>query len=145
MTALDNLIAGLFYFLTARTKEELKEAEQVVSERIDYASEFGRFYVIWLRKYLEHKGIKIKTHVKEGWKIMLETLVANIRTEGKTEGKFEGKQEDILKILRKKFKELPQSVEDKIKNIHSVEKLEEILLVTLDVTSIEEVEMIINQ
>ena len=149
MTALDNLIAGLFYFLTARTKEELKEAEQVVSDRIDYASEFGRFYVIWLRKYLEHKGIKIKTHVKEGGKVMLETLVANIRdegkAEGKTEGKFEGKQEDILKLLRKKFKELPQAVEDKIKDVHSVEKLEEILLATLDVTSIEEVEKIINQ
>ncbi len=81
MTALDNIIAGLFYFLTARTEEELKEAEQAVSDRIDYASEFGRFYVIWLRKYLEHKGIKIKTHVKEVGKVMLETLVANIRAD----------------------------------------------------------------
>ena len=81
MPALDNIIAGLFYFLTARTEEELKEAEQAVSDRIDYASEFGRFYVIWLRKYLEHKGIKIKTHVKEVGKVMLETLVANIRAD----------------------------------------------------------------
>ena len=71
---------------------------------------------------------------------MLETVVANIRAEGK----FEGKQEDILKILRKKFKEIPQSIEDKITNIYSLEKLEEVLLSILDVTSIGEVEKIIN-
>ncbi|HPZ06728.1 MAG TPA: DUF4351 domain-containing protein [Candidatus Eremiobacteraeota bacterium] len=63
----------------------------------------------------------------------------------RTEGKFEGKQEDILKLFRKKFKELPWAIEDKIKDVHSVEKLEEILLAILDVTSIEEVEKIINQ
>jgi hypothetical protein len=68
MTALDNMIAGLFYLLTAGTQEEMKEAEQFVSDKIDYASEFGRFYVIWLRRYLKHRGIKIKTHVKEGGK-----------------------------------------------------------------------------
>lgn len=79
MTALDNLIAVLFHLLTARTKEELKEAEKFVSDRIDYASEFGRFYVIWLRKYLKHKGVNIKVHTKEGGKIMLETVVARIR------------------------------------------------------------------
>ncbi len=71
---------------------------------------------------------------------MLETVVADIRAEGK----FEGKQEDILKILRKKFKEIPQSIEDKITNIYSLEKLEELLLAILDVTSISEVEKIIN-
>jgi predicted transposase/invertase (TIGR01784 family) len=144
MTALDNMIAGLFYLLTAGTEEEIKEAEKFVSDRIDYASEFGRFYVIWIRKYLKHRGIKIKVHTKEGGKVMLETVVANIRAEGKFEGKFEGKQEDILKILRKKFKEIPQSIEYKITNIYSVEKLEEVLLAILDVTSIGEVEKIIN-
>ena len=79
---------------------------------------------------------------------MLETVVANIREEsinkGIELGKFEGKQEDILKILRKKFKEIPQSIEYKITNIYSVEKLEEVLLAILDVTSIGEVEKIIN-
>lgn len=137
MTALDNMIAGLFYLLTAGTEKEMKEAEQFVSDRIDYASEFGRFYVIWLRKYLKHRGIKIKTHVKEGGKVMLETVVANIRNERQ--------QEDILKILRKRLGSLPQSIEDKIKAIYSVEKLEEILLDILDVTSIGEVEKIITE
>ena len=79
---------------------------------------------------------------------MLETLVANIRdegkAEGKAEGKFEGTQENILKILRKKCGEVPQSFEEKIKKIHSAEKLEEILLATLDIASIEELEKIIN-
>jgi hypothetical protein len=68
---------------------------------------------------------------------MLDTLIAKI--------KAEVQQEDILKILRKRLGSLPQSLEDKIKNIHSVEKLEEILLAILDVTSIGEVENIINQ
>ena len=67
---------------------------------------------------------------------MLDTLIAKI--------KAEVQQEDILKILRKKLGALPQSIEENIKNIHSVEKLEEILLAILDVTSIGEVEKIIN-
>jgi len=156
MTRLDNLIAGLFYFLTARTEDEIKEAEKVVSSTIDYASELGRFYVIWLRKYLKHKGVKIKVHVKEGGKVMLETVVENIRkeklnkartegrAEGKVEGKAEGKQEDVLKLLRKKFKEYPQYIEDEIKNTYSVEKLEEILLAILDINDPEEIMPIIE-
>ena len=79
---------------------------------------------------------------------MLETVVANIREEsinkGIELGKFEGEQNAILKILKKKFGKIPQSVEDKIMNIYSVEKLEEVLLAILDVTSISEVEKIIN-
>jgi hypothetical protein len=67
---------------------------------------------------------------------MLDTLIAKI--------KAEVQQEDILKILKKRLGALPQSLEDKIKNIHSVEKLEEILLAILDVTSIREVDNIIN-
>jgi len=142
MTALDNMIAGLFYLLTAGTKEEMKEAEKFVSDKIDYASEFGRFYVIWLRKYLKHKGIKIKVHTKEGGKIMLETVVARIREDKinqiRNEGIYIGKQESILKLLKKKFTEIPKSVENKINGIHNVEKLENILLNILDMTSIEE-------
>ena len=135
MTGLDNLIAGLFYFLTARTEDEIKEAEKIISSRIDYASEIGRFYVIWLRKYLKHKGIKMKVNIKEGGKVMLETVVENI----KAEGKIEGKQESVLKLLKKKFNKYPQYIEDEIKNIHSLEKLEEILLAILDINSSEEI------
>jgi hypothetical protein len=146
MTALDNMIAGLFYLLTAGTEKEMKEAEKFVSDRIDYASEFGRFYVIWIRKYLKHRGIKIKVHTKEGGKIMLETVVAKIREEkikkaideSISKGIAIGKQESILNILRKKFTEIPNSIETKIKGIRSVEKLENILLSILDISSIEE-------
>ncbi|MGV8119881.1 MAG: hypothetical protein AB2L14_08990 [Candidatus Xenobiia bacterium LiM19] len=105
LTRLDNLIAGFFYLLTARTREELKEAEQLVSDRIDFASEFGRFYVIWLRKYLKHKGIKIQTHEKEGGKIMLETLVSSIKAEGKAEGKAEVKEEIARNMKKMGLKE----------------------------------------
>lgn len=60
------------------------------------------------------------------------------KAEGITKGIYIGKQESILKILRKKFGELPLSVETKIMGIRSVEKLEKILLNILDISSIEE-------
>jgi len=79
---------------------------------------------------------------------MLETVVENIRKEklnkARTEGKAEGKQEDVLKLLRKKFKEYPQYIEDEIKNTYSVEKLEEILLAILDINSPEDIMPIIE-
>ncbi len=123
MTALDNLIAGLFYLLTARTEDELKEAENVVSKQINYASEFGRFYALWIRKYLKHKGIEMETHVNEGGKVMLETLVTNIRAEGKAEGIVEGKAKGIaegkaegeLEKARKVAKKLKEMGDDPAK------------------------------
>ena len=86
LTQLDSLVAGFFYYLTAGTEEEIKEAEKVVSGTIDYASDIGRFYVMWLRKYLEHKGIKLEMHVKEGGEVMLETVIDDIREESRTKG-----------------------------------------------------------
>jgi len=77
---------------------------------------------------------------------MLETVVAKIREEkikkaideSISKGIAIGKQESILNILRKKFTEIPNSIETKIKGIRSVEKLENILLSILDISSIEE-------
>jgi len=140
MTALDNMIAGLFYILTAGTEEELREAERLVSSQVDYASTFGRFYVLWLRKYLKHKGIDMETHVSEGGKVMLESFVDAVKDKSRTEGRAEGKQEAILKQLGKKFGELPEPLERKIRSIQSPGKLEEILLAILDMTSLEDVE-----
>ncbi len=82
-------------------KDELKEAEYAVSEHIDYASEFGRFYAIWIRKYLKHKGIEMETHVNEGGKVMLETLVTNIRDEEKAKGIAKGELDKARKVARK--------------------------------------------
>ena len=148
LTALDNLIAGFFYFLTAGTKEEIKDAAETVGNMIDYSTDLGRFYAMWLKKYLKHKGIKMEIHPKEGGKVMLETAVENIRKEGRTEGIKEGKkegicigqQESVLKILNKRFGDTPQTIKNKIKNIFNVKKLEEILLAILDINSPEEVE-----
>lgn len=144
MTRLDNLIAGLFYFLTAKTNKEIREAEETVSNMIDYTSDLGRFYVIWLKKYLKHKGINIKVHVKEGGKVMLETAIENIKKEKmkeiKNEGICIGKQEDVLKLFNKKFGDTPRSIKNKIKKLFNIKKLEEILLAILDMNSPEEVE-----
>ena len=65
------------------------------------------------------------------------------RIEGKAEGISSGKQEDVIKLLKKKFKTLPEPLADKIKSINSVEKLEEILLSILDISSLDEVEKMI--
>ena len=77
------------------------------------------------------------------------------RIEGKAEGKAEGeikgkaegislgKQEDIIKLLTKKFKNLPDHLTDKIKTINSAEKLEGILLSILDINSLDEVEKMV--
>jgi len=140
MTAVDNKLAGFFYMLTARTVEELREAERLLSALIETDTEFGRFYEIWLRTYLKHKGIMIKTHVREGGKIVLETLITTLKAESRAEGKAEGRQDDILKLLGKKFGVLPGALEQKIRSIQSPGKLEEILLAILDMTSLEDVE-----
>lgn len=110
LTKLDSFVAGFFYFLTAGTEEEIKEAEKLVSGTIDYASDIGRFYVMWLRKYLEHKGIELKTHVKEGGEVMLETVIDNIREEGKREAREEAREEArkekraiAVQLLNKEF------------------------------------------
>jgi hypothetical protein len=103
------------YLLTARTEDELKEAENVVSKQINYASEFGRFYAIWIRKYLKHKGIEMETHVKEGGKVMLETLVTNIRDEGIAQGMAKGKAEGELEKARKVAKKLKEMGDDPAK------------------------------
>ena len=140
LTGLDNLIAGLFYFLTAGTPEEIKDAEKIVSNMIDYTTDLGKFYAMWLKKYLKHKGIKMKVHIQEGGKVMLETAVENIRKEGKEEGRCLGKQEAILKLFDKKFGKTPGSIKKKIKNLFNIKKLEEILLAILDINSPEEAE-----
>ena len=136
LTGLDNLIAGLFYFLTAGTPEEIEDAAETVSGMIDYSTNLGRFYAMWIRKYFKHKGINIKIHVKEGGRVMLETAVENI----KTEGRCLGKQEDVLKLFDKKFGDTPETIKNKIKNLFNIKKLEEILLAILDINSPEEVE-----
>ena len=33
---------------------------------IDYTTDLGKFYAMWLKKYLKHKGIKMKVHIQEG-------------------------------------------------------------------------------
>ena len=59
---------------------------------------------------------------------------------GRKMGKLEGRQDDILKLLSKKFGEVPGELEQRIRSIQNLEKLEEILLAILDMTSLEEVE-----
>jgi predicted transposase/invertase (TIGR01784 family) len=63
--------------------------------------------------------------------------------EGREEGIFSGRQEAVVKMLKKKFKDLSINHEEKIKKINSLEKLDEILLSILDVNSLEEIEKMI--
>jgi len=71
---------------------------------------------------------------------MLETLISSI----KAEGEAEGKQEAVLKVLSKKFTDVPRAVEEKILAIRSAERLDEILLAVMDMASIGEVEAILS-
>ncbi len=65
------------------------------------------------------------------------------RTEGRIEGRIEGKAEILIKLLRKKFKELPLSYEEKIKKMPD-EAVEELALNIFDLESIEDLDKYIK-
>lgn len=74
--------------------------------------------------------------------ITWEDALAASKTEGKAEGKTEGKAEaarsHILRILQRRLSSVPPSVEDKLRAIDRVERLEEILDQAIVVRSVDE-------
>lgn len=59
---------------------------------------------------------------------------------GMEKGILSGKQETIVKITRKKFNELPESLDEKIRKTNSLEELDKILFSILEANSLEEIE-----
>jgi len=63
---------------------------------------------------------------------------------GKIEGKIEALQNKSIKLLLKKFGELPSEIESKISNCYDLEKLDQIIDNIFDLASVGEIERIIG-
>lgn len=136
---LKNSIDKWSYFL--KMAGELEEIPEVLNET-PYKTAFETAMISRMTKeeyelydnaamqITDHKGSLDLAH-KEGFQ------------EGMEKGIFSGRQEALVKMLKKKFEELPANIEEKIKKIDSLEKLDKILLSILDVNTLEEIEKMI--
>ena len=65
--------------------------------------------------------------------------------EGKEKGHLEARKEDILELLRLRFGEVPNEVEDKIKKTSDIDRLNEIFKMAATVKSMDEFEEFLNR
>ena len=61
------------------------------------------------------------------------------------EGHLEARKEDILELLRLRFGEVPNEVEDKIKKTSDIDRLNEIFKMAATVKSMDEFEEFLNR
>jgi predicted transposase YdaD len=69
---------------------------------------------------------------------MVEVLIAEGREEGRAEGKIRGKIEMVLKALRKKFKQIPQEIENAVLSRSDPIALESLLEHVIDSDTLDE-------
>ena len=101
-------------------------------------------FVNWLELRLKHKGKKeIEKMLLGELPDLRETqsgkdLIQIGKEEGKIEGKIEGKREDLVRVLEKKFGKLPADTRQRIGQLDSVAKLEDLLLQALDAAGVDQ-------
>ena len=72
-------------------------------------------------------------------------VIGDLVKKGIQEGLHRGKQEDLIKILEARFGEIEGSLKERIKAIGEVEKLEELLISAIRVSSLEEFKSVIAE
>jgi len=101
-------------------------------------------FVNWLEQRLKHKGKKeIEKMLLGDLPDLRDTqsgkdLIQIGKEEGKIEGKIEGKQEDLMRVLEAKFGTLAPDIRQRIEQLTSGDKLEDLLLQLLQVESIDQ-------
>jgi hypothetical protein len=86
-------------------------------------------------KQLEAEIGKVDT--KEAEKMM--EITTSWERKGRAEGKAEGQANILVRLLKKKFGNMPVEVEDKVRNL-SIEKQQELAEAIFDLKSIDDVE-----
>lgn len=125
---------------------EEKEALEFVTEKLEKIEEkelrrelFGAFYLLAGYKYKE------LIHQIIGGKLMEDLMESATYREIFESGEEKARREDILKILKSRFKEGSfASIEKKIQSIKSNEKLDSLFDSTLAVSSLEEFETVLE-
>ena len=92
-----------------------------------------------IRDHIEDKEA-LETMAQTTAELLIEQGEARGLVKGKVEGKVEGKQEDILRILRIRFPEAPDTLSQKITTIQNIPKLDALLEHAMTADSLEEVE-----
>ena len=94
-------------------------------------------------KEAEEEGMK--KGIEEGMKKGIEEGMKKGIKEGKEKGHLEARKEDILELLRLRFGEVPNEVEDKIKKTSDIDRLNEIFKMAATVKSMDEFEEFLNR
>ena len=133
---------------------QIKDLADIIEDVIkilhkEVNKELQRDFGLWVRDILRKKQIDLDLTKLDEMEVRpmlianLERFEKEVYEKGIEKGIFSGRQEAVIKILKKKFTEIPVNLEEKIKKINSLEKLDEILLAILDVNSLEEIEKMI--
>jgi len=67
-------------------------------------------------------------------------IVGDLVKQGKNEGFLEGKQESLIKILEAKFGRIGESLQERIEGIKEAKRLDELLIIAIQVADLEEFE-----
>jgi predicted transposase/invertase (TIGR01784 family) len=99
---LENIVAACFNVVRAKTKKEMKEALYKLREIVrKYGDYLKRALDIWLKKFLEKKGVDIEKITLIGGKEMIDEVIDQIYEEGKEKGIAEGKEKGIAEGIEK--------------------------------------------
>jgi predicted transposase/invertase (TIGR01784 family) len=99
---LENIVAACFNVVRAKTKKEMKEALYKLREIVrKYGDYLQRALDIWLKKFLEKKGVDIEKITLIGGKEMIDEVIDQIYEEGKEKGIAEGKEKGIAEGIEK--------------------------------------------
>ena len=71
---------------------------------------------------------------------LIEQGKAEGRAEGKVEGRAEGKQDAVLKLLRLRFQNVPETLSREISNIHNLSLLDTLLEQVMTAQSLDEID-----
>jgi len=99
---LENIAAACFNVVNAKTKEKMLEAlYKLLDIAIKHRDYVKRAIDIWLKKFLERKGVNIEKITLTGGKEMIDEVIDQIYEEGKEKGIAEGKEKGIVEGIEK--------------------------------------------
>lgn len=119
-------------------RQTIRKIEKIETEEI--RKEFAAlFYVVGKDKYEE-------SFVEQliGEKLMEELLESKTLQSIKNQGKEEQLQDDILKVLKARFKKVPKNLKEKIMEVHQIKKLNVLFDEALNIETLSQIEVFLD-
>jgi predicted transposase/invertase (TIGR01784 family) len=106
----ENIVAAFFNMIIAKDEKTILKSEKILSNLVKDNDELWNMILEWLNHFFMSKDIDISKITLRGGEEMLDTVIDNIRMEGKLQGKLEGKLEGEIEGEIKKSRKIAKNL-----------------------------------